>query len=359
MSVVVEPYNPAWPSYFSKIKSTIQSYLSGIPILSIEHIGSTSVPHLAAKPIIDIDIIVTRENIQPAVDALVQKGKFTYLGELGIADRHALQDPDQVPKRNVYVCVEGAFQVRNHLGVRDTLKQNAELRDEYGALKLQLAEQGTNIVDYIEAKSGVVMKILKAAGLLSGEELEEIEMANKKGERFGATKTERLLLREFVLADVEGYFELESSDEVVRYQTFGPRTREEARDDVSMIVMNSSAVPRSHVELAVEHEGRFIGRVGAVVKRESGRGEKVDAPHADLWFSFIPEYQGKGFATEAVRAFVSLLGGPLELEIECDPRNTGSWKLAKRLGFERISLTEKVYQCKGEWVDSLVYRKWV
>jgi RimJ/RimL family protein N-acetyltransferase len=52
-------------------------------------------------------------------------------------------------------------------------------------------------------------------------------------------------------------------------------------------------------------------------------------------------------------------GGPMELEIECDPRNTGSWKLAERLGFEEHSLTKNVQEIKGEWVDSLVYRKTV
>jgi RimJ/RimL family protein N-acetyltransferase len=49
----------------------------------------------------------------------------------------------------------------------------------------------------------------------------------------------------------------------------------------------------------------------------------------------------------------------MELEIECDPRNTGSWKLAERLGFEKHSLTKNVQEIKGEWVDSLVYRKTV
>jgi RimJ/RimL family protein N-acetyltransferase len=49
--------------------------------------------------------------------------------------------------------------------------------------------------------------------------------------------------------------------------------------------------------------------------------------------------------------------GKMELEIECDPRNTKSWKMAERLGFVRHSLKERDYECKGEWVDSLVYRK--
>jgi GrpB-like predicted nucleotidyltransferase (UPF0157 family)/RimJ/RimL family protein N-acetyltransferase len=359
MAVVVESYNSAWPSQFENIKLELQSHLSSVNILSIEHVGSTSVPDLAAKPIIDIDIIVTRENIQPAINALVDNGKFTYLGELGIVDRHALYDPNQSPKRNIYICLDGAFQTRNHLAVRDTLCSNPSLRDEYGVVKLELSAQGTNIVDYIEAKGEVLKKVLKAAGILSEKELEEIGRANKKGERFGAVKTERLLLREFVLADEQGYFELESKEEVVRYQTFEPRTKEGAREEVVKIIRNSSEIPRFHIELAVENNAKFIGRVGALIKRHTESGDAIIPPHVDLWFSFLPECHGKGFATEAMQAFIPLLGSPLELEIECDPRNDGSWKLAERLSFKRISLMEKVYECKGEWVDSLTYSKLV
>ncbi|KAF2439430.1 hypothetical protein P171DRAFT_316959, partial [Karstenula rhodostoma CBS 690.94] len=126
----------------------------------------------------------------------------------------------------------------------------------------------------------------------------------------------RLVLREFGPGDAEAYFTLESQDSVVRYQTWGPRTRTQAGSEVARIIEASEAVPRTHVELAVECGGAFIGRVGANVQRAR--------PRADLWFSFLPGWQGKGFATEAMEAFVALLGGPLELEIECDPRNAGS-----------------------------------
>lgn len=357
MSVVVEPYNPEWPSYFEKIKAELSSYLADVEFLSIEHVGSTSVPGLAAKPIIDIDIIVTRSNVQPAIDALVNNASFLYLGELGIVDRHALKDPNQSPQRNIYVCVANAFQTRNHLAVRNTLRSDPSLRDEYAAVKLQLAAEGTNIIDYISAKSSIVQKILKAAGLLTDDELAAIERANHKGGKFGATKTERLLLREFVMADVQPLLELEGNGEVVTYQMWPPRTKEQAREEVGKIIRNSTVVPRSHIELAVEHEKKFIGRVGANIKRDGEDGEFVEVPRADLWFSFEPEYQGKGYATEAMKKFIELLPKPLELEIECDPQNTGSWKLAERLGFEKISLTEKAFECKGEWVDSLVYRK--
>jgi RimJ/RimL family protein N-acetyltransferase len=124
-----------------------------------------------------------------------------------------------------------------------------------------------------------------------------------------------------------------------------------------MIIQNSFVSPREHFELAVLFEDKFIGRVGGSVKRNNDDGTARDTPHADIWFSFLPETSGKGFATEAMKAFIPLLGSPVRLEIECDPRNTGSWKLAERLGFEKISLTEDAFECKGEMVGSLVYEK--
>lgn len=354
MTVVVEQYNEKWPLEFKIIKKELEAHLQGVDILSIEHVGSTSIPGLAAKPIIDIDIIVSRSNVQAASDALVSNS-FTYLGELGIEDRHAVKDPNQSPPRNIYICVEGAFQTRNHLAVRDTLRENAQLREEYGKVKLELAAKGTNIIDYVEAKGPFLQKVLAASGLLTKEELASIHTTNLKGQLFGATKTERLVLREFAWTDVEPFHTLESNPEVVRYQTWPPRTMQQANEEVVKIMQNAIAPTRTHVELAVtlQATSEFIGRVGANVNRSSS------PPHADLWFSFMPASQGKGFATEAMKTFIPLLGPGLELEIECDPRNEGSVKMAERLGFKRTGLVDKAFECKGEWVGSAVYQKTV
>ncbi|KAF2267171.1 acyl-CoA N-acyltransferase [Lojkania enalia] len=357
MSVVVEMYNPRWPEYFQQIKSELEQLLINVDIRSIEHIGSTSVSELAARPIIDVDVVVTRDNVQTAIDALVSNGHFTCLGELGVEDRYALCDPNQPPERNIYVCVEGAFQTRNHLGLRDVLRVNAELREEYGAVKLGLAARGLDIADYVEAKNNIIHKILRTAGFVSEDELAAIEAASRERDRRIALQTDRLTLREFVLEDVPAFHALESIPEVVRYQTWPPKTLEDARKDVVQIIQNSFVDPRAHIELAVMLEDRFIGRVGAFINPEDSQGKPICPPHTDLWFSFMPEMQGKGFAVEATKAFIPTLGSPMTLEIECDPRNTGSWKLAERLGFERVRLIERAFECKGEWVGSLVYQK--
>lgn len=171
-------------------------------------------------------------------------------------------------------------------------------------------------------------------------------------------QTERLLLREFSLDDAEAYHALESLPEVVRYQAYGPRTRAEAEDYVRKTVAAQRERPRRHVEMAVElwtphpnpspPEGRgaFVGRVGAWIEN----GE------ASLWYAFLPSAQGKGFATEAMRAFVPQVSAR-GFKIECDPRNEPSWRLAERLGFVRKSYVERAFENKGEWVGSVVYRR--
>jgi GrpB-like predicted nucleotidyltransferase (UPF0157 family)/RimJ/RimL family protein N-acetyltransferase len=370
MSVTVEPYNPEWPQQFLKIKSELEVHLRDVSYLSIEHVGSTSVPSLAAKPIIDIDIIVPRDGVQPAIDALITNGKFDYLGELGIIDRHAFKDGNQAIPHNIYICVAGAVQTRNHLRLRDTLYSNSALRDEYAHVKLDLAASTTNIIDYLVGKTAIIQKILWTAGDFSKEDLAAIARANDTGERFTAIRTSRLLLREFVMKDEAGYFALEGNLENAKFQAWPPRTRQQARQLVLENIRNHNDVPRTIYELAVEdaETGMFIGRVGARTSQTNSDklpGEESIRPvtHAQLWFSFLQEWQGRGLATEAVDAFISAIkerlqeAGKVEMEIECDPRNERCWRLAERLGFERVSLTKEKEVCKGEWVDSLVLRR--
>ena len=177
MRVIVEPYNPQWASDFLKIKSDLTEALKATSYISIEHVGSTSVPGLAAKPIIDIDIIVKRHDVEGAIDACTTAG-YDYMGEWGIPDRHALRAPSNLPVRNLYVCVEGCLALRNHIAVRDLLKADAGLRDEYAAVKFELADRDVADVDeYCDGKNKVLGKILKRAGILR-EELDSVEQMN-------------------------------------------------------------------------------------------------------------------------------------------------------------------------------------
>lgn len=172
MPVDVVPYSPGWPAQFALVASELRQALAGLATAEIEHVGSTSVPGLAAKPILDIDVIVDGVEMTAAVAAVGSAG-YLHRGDLGVADREAFHAPDQSPRRHVYVCRAGTLNVRNHLAVRDVLREREDLRDEYGAVKLALAaETDVDIDTYTARKSAVLQKILAESDLTTDERLQ-------------------------------------------------------------------------------------------------------------------------------------------------------------------------------------------
>lgn len=151
--------------------------LGALPVVAIEHVGSTSVPDLAAKPVIDVDVVVTRDIVRAAVAAIASAG-YEPLGEMGVPDRFAFRSPVGAPRQNIYVTVVGSLALRNHLGLRDTLRACPDLRDEYGAVKLALAARTDDIDVYVDGKTDIVLRILQKVGLAQ-HELDELEGVNR------------------------------------------------------------------------------------------------------------------------------------------------------------------------------------
>jgi GrpB-like predicted nucleotidyltransferase (UPF0157 family) len=164
--VDVRQYDPSWVERFECLRAEYAAALhaAGVPHLAIEHVGSTAVPGLAAKPIVDCDIVVDAEHVAAASDVLVGLG-FEPRGELGIPLRWAYWEPDRLLGTNTYVVVAGSLALRNHLAVRDELLRNPELRDEYGAVKMRLAATNVDIYEYGAGKNEIVQRILATAGL--------------------------------------------------------------------------------------------------------------------------------------------------------------------------------------------------
>lgn len=175
--VDVAPYSDRWPELFDSLAHDLGRALEHVPIVSIEHVGSTAVPGLPAKPILDIDIVVERAHLVAAISALADAG-YVHCGDLGVTDREALDAPDASPPRNVYVCIEGTLHARNHLAVRDVLRRRPDLRDRYGAVKSALArEPDMDIETYIAGKSEILQEVL-ALSDLSDEERAQILALN-------------------------------------------------------------------------------------------------------------------------------------------------------------------------------------
>jgi GrpB-like predicted nucleotidyltransferase (UPF0157 family) len=178
MTIRVVDYDPQWKAIFQDLQARHQQTLddAGVAWKAIEHVGSTSVEGLAAKPVIDIDIVVAAQDVE-AASAVLQAVGYESLGELGIEDRWAFRAPTDIPSTNTYIVVEGSLALRNHLGVRTVLRNNPALRDSYASVKRALAESTDDIDSYVTGKSDVLSRILELAGL-SDDELLTIRKAN-------------------------------------------------------------------------------------------------------------------------------------------------------------------------------------
>lgn len=169
MPVEVVPYSEDWVDQFEAVAEVLRHALRNVDGARVEHVGSTSVPGLAAKAILDIDVIVAAEAVPAAVVAL-EAAQYVHRGDLGVAGREAFYAPDDAPRRHVYVCEAGTLNVRNHLAVRDILRRSVELRDQYAEVKLSLASDAAIAIEtYIARKSEVLQKVLAESELTEDE----------------------------------------------------------------------------------------------------------------------------------------------------------------------------------------------
>lgn len=159
--VIVLPYDPAWQKAFQDIQAFLNQALSDL-IIEIEHVGSTSVIGLAAKPIIDIDIVIDGYHVFDEVRRELESLGYRHEGDLGIKDREAFKY-DNLPgfmKHHLYVCPKDSVELKRHLSFRDHLRKSQEDRDRYSEIKLKAAKHHPLDIDgYIEEKSPFIEAI--------------------------------------------------------------------------------------------------------------------------------------------------------------------------------------------------------
>ena len=165
--VAVVPYDEAWRSAFEEIKNEIESEIGDL-ILGIEHVGSTSVEGMSAKPCIDIDVII---NDYSGFNDIVRKlGSIGYIheGNLGIKDREAFKytDKPNLMMHHLYVCPKYSKELHRHITFRDFLRGNLEAVEKYSLIKEKAAELFPNDIDgYIKYKSPCIEELYKECGL--------------------------------------------------------------------------------------------------------------------------------------------------------------------------------------------------
>lgn len=177
MKVVVRDYDPLWAQDFETLARRIWPVVQDFA-LGIEHVGSTSVPGLAAKPVIDLDVIVpSEETMLRAIERLAAID-YVHRGNLGIEGREAFRAVVNEPAHNLYVCRSDSAALHDHLVFRDYLRANPETAAAYAKLKRNLAQQfQDDIESYAQAKTDFVTGVLKMAGI-SGSRIEHIRREN-------------------------------------------------------------------------------------------------------------------------------------------------------------------------------------
>jgi len=165
--IIVVPYDPRWKSKFQIIKEHLDKAL-GSSIIEIEHVTSTSVEGLYAKPIIDIDIIIDSYDKFNIVKTLLENLGYYHEGNLEIKDREAFEyrGDKEFMRHNLYVCPQDSGELIRHITFRNHLRTNKDEREKYSQSKLVAAKKYPNDIDkYIEAKSECVNEIYKKCGL--------------------------------------------------------------------------------------------------------------------------------------------------------------------------------------------------
>lgn len=182
--VVVLPYDEHWARDFCEIKSEIQEALDQLA-LAIEHVGSTSVHGLSAKPIIDIDVVIKDYSMLDAVISALERIDYHHEGNLGIAGREAFkyEGKTHLRKHHLYVCPRDSEELKRHIAFREYLRSHPEAVREYSRIK----EEGAALYPF-DIEKYIVQKFINV-------QIEEKKTKNKDGSRRIETKTKVIFPR--------------------------------------------------------------------------------------------------------------------------------------------------------------------
>lgn len=160
--VVVVPYDDAWPAQFEQVAARVRGAL-GDQVVDLQHVGSTSVPGLAAKPVIDVNLIVADSGDEASYLPDLEAAGFTLRVREPDWEEHrvlAIEDPHT----NLHVFSPGSGEPARTLMFRNWLRAHPEDRDAYGALKTELAGRDfAEVMDYNNHKAALVYDLYERA----------------------------------------------------------------------------------------------------------------------------------------------------------------------------------------------------
>lgn len=166
--MLIQNYQAHWPESFAEIATTIRT-AAGEYLIGIEHIGSTAVPGLAAKAIIDIDLVYPVGGDFAALRAALESLGYFHNGDQGIPGREVFKRRADLPghfvldaiSHHLYACAQDSKELRRHLAFRDHLRSHPDAREEYGRLKQEIAAEAGE-----ERKAYAALKEVGARGFV-------------------------------------------------------------------------------------------------------------------------------------------------------------------------------------------------
>lgn len=161
--IEIVDYDPNWPATFAALRDRIGGALPGLA-RRVEHVGSTAVPGLAGKPIVDLTVVLdTLDDLPAVIDQLAPLG-YRHEGDLGIAGRHAFASPPDDPAHHLYVCAADNRNLAEALAFRDYLRTHPDTAHAYAELKRFLAERFVDDrAGYTDAKSAFITRVVASA----------------------------------------------------------------------------------------------------------------------------------------------------------------------------------------------------
>ena len=165
--VTVILYDEKWKSDFEKIKNELVAAIGDL-IIAIEHVGSTSVEGMSAKPCIDIDVVIKDYSVFSEVVKRLSAIGYIHEGDLGIKDREAFKysDKPHLQTHHLYVCPQNSAELHRHITFRNFLRNNPDAVKKYSQIKETAAELYPDSIDkYIQHKSPCIEELYAECGL--------------------------------------------------------------------------------------------------------------------------------------------------------------------------------------------------
>lgn len=167
--MLIQEYDPNWKTQFRTIKTIIQNVI-GKNIINIEHIGSTAVQGLAAKPIIDMDIVYENVSYFPAIKQGLETLGYYHNGNQGIPEREVFKRKTPHPNHpeldnishHLYACIQSSTELQRHLLFRNFLIKNKWAKTAYQNIKYDIADEANQ-----DRKVYAVLKEAKAKAFIS------------------------------------------------------------------------------------------------------------------------------------------------------------------------------------------------